>query len=65
MTLKWKLISVCVGDSANLETTKVHDLRRMYHYSCKSFWTHPMELLGVMGRVESRIGPFGMALVSM
>jgi hypothetical protein len=25
----------------------------------KSFWTHPMELLGDMGHVESRLGPFG------
>jgi hypothetical protein len=25
----------------------------------KSFWTHPMELLGVGGRVESRLSPFG------
>ena len=25
----------------------------------KSFWMHPMELLGDMGHVESRFGPFG------
>jgi hypothetical protein len=25
----------------------------------KSFWTHPMELLGDMGHVESRFGLFG------
>jgi hypothetical protein len=25
----------------------------------KSFWTHPMELLGDMGHVESRFSPFG------
>jgi hypothetical protein len=25
----------------------------------KSFWTHPMELLGDVGHVESRFGPFG------
>jgi hypothetical protein len=24
----------------------------------KSFWTHPMELLGDVGHVESRFGPF-------
>jgi hypothetical protein len=24
-----------------------------------SFWTHQMELLGDMGHVESRFGPFG------
>jgi hypothetical protein len=31
----------------------------MYHYACKLFRTHSMELLGDMGHVESRIGPFG------
>ena len=25
----------------------------------KSFWTHPMELLGDVGHVESRLFPFG------
>jgi hypothetical protein len=25
----------------------------------KLFWTHPMELLGDMGPVESCLGPFG------
>jgi hypothetical protein len=25
----------------------------------KPFWTHPMELLGDMGHVESRFSPFG------
>jgi hypothetical protein len=25
----------------------------------KSFWTHPMELLGDVGQAESRFGPFG------
>jgi hypothetical protein len=25
----------------------------------KLFWAHPMELLGVLGNVESRFGPFG------
>jgi hypothetical protein len=25
----------------------------------KSFWTHPMELLGDVSHVESRFGPFG------
>ena len=25
----------------------------------KSFWTHPTELLGDVGLVESRFGPFG------
>jgi hypothetical protein len=25
----------------------------------KSFWTHPMELLGVVGHMESHFGTFG------
>ena len=25
----------------------------------ETFWTHPMELLGDVGRVESRFSPFG------
>jgi hypothetical protein len=25
----------------------------------KSFWTHPMVVLGDVGHVESRFGPFG------
>ena len=25
----------------------------------KSFWMHPMVLLGDMGQVEARFGPFG------
>jgi hypothetical protein len=25
----------------------------------KSFWTHPMELRGDVGHVDSRFGPFG------
>jgi hypothetical protein len=25
----------------------------------KSFWTHPMELLGELGHVESHFDPFG------
>jgi hypothetical protein len=29
----------------------------------KSFWTHPMELLGNMGPMESHFGPFGIVLV--
>jgi hypothetical protein len=31
----------------------------MYLYAWKSFWTHPMELLGDMGHVEFRIATFG------
>ena len=40
------------GNGANLDATWVCGLCRMY-YGWKSFWTHPMELLGYVGLVES------------
>jgi hypothetical protein len=46
------------GDSANLDARLVHSLRRMYHKAQKSYWTHPIELLGDLGHVEFRFGPF-------
>jgi hypothetical protein len=46
-------------DSANLDARSVHGLRRTYHRVGKSFWTHPMELLGDVGDVESHFSPFG------
>jgi hypothetical protein len=46
--LKWKLVSV------RFETVLILiQLVRM------SFWMHPTELLGDVGHVESRFGPFG------
>jgi hypothetical protein len=46
-------------DNANLDARWVHGFCRMYHEAWKSFWTHPMELLGDMGYAKSRISPFG------
>ena len=51
------------GDSANLDARSVHCLRRTYHRLEKSFWTHPMELLGYVGHVESRSVHLEMVLV--
>ena len=51
------------GDSANLEAGWVHILRRTYHRLRKSFWTHPMELLGDVGQVESHSVRLEMVLV--
>ena len=42
------------GDSANRDVRSVHGLRRTYHCLGKSFWTHPIELLGTVHHVESR-----------
>ena len=47
------------GDSANLDTTQVHGFCDEHTKGQKSFWTHLMELLGDVGHVESRFGPFG------
>jgi hypothetical protein len=47
------------GDSANIDARLVHDLRRTYHRLRKSFWMHPIELLGDVGHVESHFGLFG------
>ena len=30
----------------------------------KSFWTHPIELLGDVGHVETHFGPFGDSVIS-
>jgi hypothetical protein len=46
------------GDSANLDTRLVHDLRRTY-LRLRNSWTHPMLLLDDMGHVKSHFAPFG------
>ena len=46
------------GYSANYDARKVHGLRRTYH-RLTSFFMHPMELLGDVGHVESRLFLFG------
>ena len=53
------------GDSANLDARSVHGLCRMYQSVGKSFWTHPMELLGDVGHVKSRSVHMEMVLVLM
>ena len=51
------------GHSANLDARSVHGLCRTYHRFEKSFWTQPMELLGYVGHVESRLVRLEMVLV--
>ena len=53
------------GDSANLDARSVHGLRRTYQWLGKPFWTHPLELLGDMGHVESRSVRLEMVLLLM
>jgi hypothetical protein len=31
----------------------------MYRGHCNHFWAHPMQLLGDVGEMEARFGPFG------
>jgi hypothetical protein len=47
------------GDSDNFEARWVHDLYQTYHTLRNHFWTHPMDLLGDVGHVESCFSPFG------
>jgi hypothetical protein len=57
MWVKWKLISVCL----DIVLISAQD-RRMVCTECttawKSFWAHPMVLLGDVGQVEAHFGPF-------
>ena len=58
MMLKWKL------DLVDLEIVLILTQDRCMVYAeptnaWKSFWTHPIELLGNVGHVESHFGPFG------
>jgi hypothetical protein len=43
----------------------VHGLRRTYHWLRKSFWAHPMELLGDVGHVESYFASLEIVLMSV
>ena len=51
------------GDSANLDARWVQGLRRTYHKLRKLFWTHPVELQGDVGHVESHSVHLEMVLV--
>jgi hypothetical protein len=46
------------GVSGNRDARYVHGFHRTYH-GLKNRWTHPMEFLGDVGHVESRLSPFG------
>jgi hypothetical protein len=53
MRLKWKLVSV------RLETVLVCMNHTQHTMARKSFWMHPMVLLGDEAQVESHFGPCG------
>jgi hypothetical protein len=47
------------GDSANLDARWTHGFALNVPHAQTLFWTHLMELLGDVGHVECRFGPFG------
>jgi hypothetical protein len=52
----------CIGpfeDSANLDARQVHGLHRTYHRLRKSFYAHPMKLLGDVGHAKCHFYSFG------
>jgi hypothetical protein len=53
---KWNPILVCLETVLVLDRCMVCAKRTT---GSESFWTHQMELLGELGHVESRFGPFG------
>ena len=42
------------GDGVSVGARQVHNLRQTYHRLRKSFWMHPMVLLGDEAQVEAR-----------
>jgi hypothetical protein len=56
--VKWKLISVHLEIVLTLTQIGARFAPDV-QYAQKSFWTHPMELLGDVGQVETRFGTFG------
>jgi hypothetical protein len=53
----WNLISVRL-ESLSIGARLVYGFALNIPQTQKSFWTHPIEHLGDVGRVESHLGPF-------
>jgi hypothetical protein len=51
------------GDIAYLDARQVRSLRRTYHRFGKSFWTHPMVLLGDVGHLEPLLKSLEIVLI--
>ena len=58
LTLKWMLVSVHLGIVLMLTQDRCTVCAEIPQPR-KSFWTHPIELLGDVGLMESYFGPFG------
>ena len=56
--LKWKLVSVCL-EIVLILTQDRCTVCVEHTWAGKSFWTHPMELLGDVGHMESHFFQFG------
>ena len=52
-------VSVRFGDGVSVVARQVQGLRQTYHRLIKSFWMHPMVLLGDEAYVEAHFDPFG------
>jgi hypothetical protein len=58
--LEWKLVTVRLEMVVNLMQDRcVVCAKHNIPWARKSFWTHPMELLGDEAQLEARFGPFG------
>jgi hypothetical protein len=47
------------GDNVNLDATQVHSFALNVKYAWKSYWLHPIELLGDVGQEEACFHLFG------
>jgi hypothetical protein len=56
--VKWKLVSVSIEVVLILIQDRCTDCAECVTAQ-KSFWAHPMELLGDVGQLESCFGPLG------
>ena len=56
--LTWKLVLVCL-EIVLILTQDPCTVCAERTIGSESFWTHPMEVLGDVGHVESHFGPFG------
>jgi hypothetical protein len=58
MYVKWKLVSVCLEIVLVLVQDRCMVCMNV-PWAWKSFWAHPMVLLGDVGQVEARFSLFG------
>ena len=62
MSLKWKLVSVCLEIVLILMQNRCMVCAE-HTIGSESVWMHPMKLLGNLSQVESHFDPFGESVV--